>query len=137
MTTPITGGCACGAIRYEINADPIIGVECHCTDCQRESGNGHASHWVFPRAAAHIKGTVSEWAMIADSGNKKTRAFCPSCGTPVYMTFAANPDAFSVRAGSLDEPARYSPGIVTYKSRAPAWDKVDAALPSFDTMPPR
>ncbi len=136
MTKPYTGGCACGAIRYEINADPIIGVECHCSDCRHESGNGHASHWVFPRAAARIEGVVSEWSMTADSGNVKTRAFCPTCGTPVYMSFAANPAAFSVRAGSLDEPSRYTPNIVTYTSRALDWDPANTALPSFAEMPP-
>ncbi|HMW47277.1 MAG TPA: GFA family protein [Cellvibrionaceae bacterium] len=137
MTTPYTGGCACGAIRYEINAEPLIGVECHCSDCRHESGNGHASHLVFPRAAARIDGTASEWSMTADSGNIKTRAFCPTCGTPVYMIFAANPAAFSVRAGSLDEPSRYTPKVVTYTSRALAWDMVDSSLPSFTEMPPR
>jgi hypothetical protein len=137
MTKPFTGGCACGAIRYEITAEPIIGVECHCTDCKLESGNGHASHFVFPRNAVRIEGVAREWQFTADSGNQKTRAFCPQCGTSVYMTFAANPNALSVRAGTLDDPNRYTPTIVTYTSRALAWDKFDTSLPSFEKMPPR
>ncbi len=137
MTTSYTGGCACGAIRYQINAEPLVGVECHCTDCRLESGNGHASHLVFPRAAASIEGVAGQWDMTADSGNIKTRGFCPTCGTPVYMTFSANPAAFSVRAGTLDEPSRYVPSIRTYTSRALNWDRVDTSLPSFEEMPPR
>lgn len=137
MTTSYTGGCACGAIRYEITAEPFVGVECHCTDCRKESGNGHASHWVFPRAAARIEGEAGEWSMTADSGNVKTRAFCRRCGTPVYMTFSANPAAMSVRAGTLDDPSRYTPSVRTYASRALDWDRVDPNLPSFEEMPPR
>ena len=83
MTTPHHRRLRCGAIRYEINADPIIGVECHCTDCQRESGNGHAPTG-YSRAPPHIKGTVSEWAMIADSGNKNPGAFAPAAALCVY-----------------------------------------------------
>jgi hypothetical protein len=44
----------------------------------------------------------------------KTRAFCPACGSPVYMTFAAMPDLFTVHAASLDHPSRYAPQVVTY-----------------------
>ena len=47
---PYTGGCACGAIRYEISAEPIFMNHCQCRDCQRESGTGHGSYLTFPRA---------------------------------------------------------------------------------------
>ena len=74
--------------------------------------------------------------MVADSGNVKTRGFCPACGSPVYITFAAMPDFFTVHAASLDDPARYKPQIVTYRARGHAWDRVDPTLPAFEGMPP-
>lgn len=43
--------------------------------------------------------------MIGDSGNAKTRGFCPTCGSPVYVTFSAMPDFFTVHAASLDDQA--------------------------------
>jgi hypothetical protein len=73
--------------------------------------------------------------MVGDSGNVKTRAFCPACGSPVYLTFAAMPDLFTVHAASLDEPSRYQPQMVTYRVRGEAWDRIDPALPAFDKMP--
>ena len=74
--------------------------------------------------------------MVGDSGNVKTRGFCPQCGLPVYLTFAAMPDIFTIRAASLDEPARYKPQVVTYAARGHDWDRLDPSLPKFAGMPP-
>ncbi|MCE3254000.1 MAG: hypothetical protein K0Q67_3020 [Cellvibrio sp.] len=136
MSKPYSGGCACGAIRYEITGEPLVSVDCQCRDCSRESGTGHASHLVFLRANANLSGQASFWDMTADGGNIKTRAFCPTCGSPVYMTFATNPGVFTIRAASLDEPHRYSPQMVTYRKSGFAWDQINSALPAFEKMPP-
>lgn len=136
MSDIYTGGCACGAIRYAIEGEPLFSNECHCRDCQRESGTGHGSHLTFARAGVTLTGEARRWDMVADSGNVKTRAFCPTCGAPVYMTFSAMPDIFTIRAASLDDPSRYAPQVVTYGLRAPAWDHADPTLPRFDEMPP-
>lgn len=137
MPDAYTGGCACGAVRYTIAGEPVFSNDCHCRDCQQESGTGHGSHLTFMRAGVTLTGEARGWDMTADSGSVKTRAFCPTCGAPVYMTFSAMPDLFTIRAASLDDPSRYAPQAVTYASRAPAWDPVDPTLPKFATMPPR
>lgn len=136
MSQTYTGGCACGAIRYEISGEPIVQNHCQCRDCQRKSGTGHGSYLTFARGGVTHGGHATLWDMKGDSGNVKTRAFCPACGSPVYMTFAAMPDIFTVHAASLDEPERYRPQLVTYSVRAHAWDFLDPALPKFDRMPP-
>lgn len=136
MNEPYTGGCACGAIRYQIAGEPLVSVDCQCRDCSRESGTGHASHVVFLRADVNLSGQASLWDMTADSGNIKTRAFCPKCGSPVYMTFAANPAILTVRAASLDDPHRYNPQMVTYHDSGYACDQINPALPVFAKMPP-
>lgn len=136
MDKPHTGGCACGAIRYSITSEPLFSNHCQCRDCQRESGGGHGSYATFARADVTLTGEAKHWDMVADSGNVKTRAFCTQCGVPVYMTFAAMPDIFTIRAASLDEPARYRPQAVTYASRGHGWDHLDPDLPKFAAMPP-
>ncbi|MGR4867626.1 GFA family protein [Variovorax sp. LARHSF232] len=136
MSKPYTGGCACGAIRYDIAGEPLAMNDCQCRDCQRTSGTGHGSYLSFPRAGVTLSGQGTHWDMVADSGNVKTRGFCPVCGSPVYLTFAAMPEVFTVHAASLDDPGRYQPTMLTYTVRGHAWDPVDPALQSFDRMPP-
>jgi hypothetical protein len=142
MSKPYTGGCACGcacgAIRYEIPGEPLASTDCQCRDCQHMSGTGHGSYLTFAgRKNVRLTGAATEWAMTADNGNLKTRGFCPGCGAPVYVTFAAAPDLFTVHAASLDEPRRYKPQVVLYTARGHAWDRTDPALPTFAGMPPR
>lgn len=137
MNAAFTGGCACGGIHYEIAGEPMAMLDCQCRDCQRKSGTGHSSFLVFPRADVKLSGAATQWDTIADSGNVKTRAFCPTCGSPVYVTFPANPGIFAVHAASLDDPARFKPQFVTYAIRGHAWDRVDPALRKFERMPTR
>jgi hypothetical protein len=135
MSEPYTGGCACGAIRYEISDEPLVMNDCQCRHCQQKSGTGHGSYLTFARRdAVELTGEAKHWD--SDSGNVKTCAFCSTCGSPVYMTFAAMPDFFTIHAASLDDPGRYKPQMVTYGIRGYAWDQVDPAVPKFNKMPP-
>ncbi|HVE53972.1 MAG TPA: GFA family protein [Ramlibacter sp.] len=136
MNKPYTGGCACGAIRYEISGEPVFQNHCQCRDCQRQSGSGHGSYLSFLRSGVKLSGQATLWDMVADSGKGKTRAFCPACGSPVYMQFAAGPDVFTVHAASLDAPGRFAPQAVTYVARGLPWDRLDPYLRTFDGMPP-
>jgi hypothetical protein len=128
MNKPFTGGCACGAVRYEIPSEPMVMADCQCRDCQRRSGTGHGSYLTFTgRKDVRISGSATHWDLAADSGNVKTH---------VYLTFSFMPDLFTVHAASLDGPERYSPQMVFYRARGHAWDRVDPALTAFERMPP-
>lgn len=136
MTKPYTGGCACGAIRYETGSEPIFQNHCQCRDCQKRSGTGHSSFLTFPsRRDMTVTGTATSWRVAGDSGNEKIHCFCPACGTPVFLTFEAMPELVAVHAASLDDPDRFEPGVVTYNARAPAWDRLDPSLQTFGKMP--
>ena len=56
----ITGSCQCGAVRYEIDAEPMVALHCECLDCKKSSGSGHITAGAFPEAAVHITGTLKE-----------------------------------------------------------------------------
>ncbi|MET4633543.1 hypothetical protein ABIE08_001456 [Kaistia defluvii] len=136
MTTSYVGGCACGAIRYETSQDPVAELHCQCRQCQQRSGTGHSSYLAFgKRSDMKISGEASGWQVAGDSGNLKVHAFCPTCGTPVYVTFVAMPEMIAIHAASLDEPERFQPQFVTYASGGFAWDTMDAALTRFERMP--
>ncbi len=136
MTTTYSGGCACGAIRYEVPDAPVFQNHCQCLDCQGRSGTGHGSYLTFPdRARVKISGEAKLWEVIADSGNKKSHAFCPTCGSPVYLTFSAMQSLFTIHATSLDNPDDFKPHAVTYTARGQSWDKLDPKLTKFEKMP--
>jgi hypothetical protein len=137
MSKPFAGGCACGHLRYEIAAEPVFQNDCQCRQCQQTSGTGHGSYLTFAgRKAVKLDGRATHWDMKGDSGNVKSRGFCPVCGSPVYLTFAAMPEFFTIHAASLDDPGRYRPQAVTYTGRGHDWDHLDPALPKFAKMPP-
>jgi hypothetical protein len=137
MSRAYVGGCACGAVRYEIDDKPVFENHCQCRDCQRRSGTGHGSYLTFAdRAKVTVTGKAKTWRVAGDSGNEKIHAFCETCGAPVYLTFAAMPQVFSIPAGSLDTPELFQPNVVTYSVRALDWDPVDPRLTRFDKMPP-
>lgn len=137
MTRTYTGGCACGAIRYRTGSEPVFQNHCQCRDCQKRSGTGHGSYLTFPRRAdVTITGDANTWRVVAESGAEKVHAFCPTCGTPVYLTFPERPDPIAVHAGSLDDPSQFNPQAVTYSVRGHAWDTLDPSLRKFERMPP-
>jgi hypothetical protein len=132
-----SGGCLCGAVRYESDMEPVAAGHCHCLDCRKSSGTGHCSHIGLPDRGFRISGTLHFYDAPADSGNIVSRGFCPTCGSPIYSTNAAMPGMIFLRASSLDDPELFKPQMVVYAKRAPSWDAIAGALPSFETMPPR
>jgi hypothetical protein len=134
--TSYPGRCACGAVHYEIAAEPIRGFQCQCRDCQRDTGAGHASVMVFPRAAMSVTGPVTEILRTADSGEGKRKGFCSSCGSPLYNKPVSKPDFIGVYVGTLDDPSAFKPQMVMFASRGHAWDHLDPALPKLPYMRP-
>jgi hypothetical protein len=85
-----TGGCLCGAVRYRVDAEPVISRICWCRDCQHLSSNGTVNA-IFPSASIEVSGTPSEYASIADSGQQVRRRFCANCGAHLFADSTAAP----------------------------------------------
>ena len=137
MEFRFTGGCLCGAVRYECTGKPVAAGHCHCIDCRKSSGTGHCSHLMVPAQAFRISGEVTFYDAPADSGNQISRGFCPTCGSAIYSKNSGMPDLVIPRASSLDDPEVFEPQMVVYASQAPSWDRISASLPAFDEMPPK
>src|SRR3712207_8133002 len=58
---------------------------CQCRQCQRDSGTGHGSHVTFVGAPVKVTGEATLWTVVGEKGTRKSRAFCPTCGSPVYL----------------------------------------------------
>ena len=84
MAKGFSGGCLCGAVRFESTNDAMLAAHCHCIDCRKSSGTGHSTHVVVPEDGFSVSGEVRFYDHPADSGNVVTRGFCPTCGSPSY-----------------------------------------------------
>jgi hypothetical protein len=131
-----TGGCSCGAVGNEITAEPVRSFQCQCRDCQRDTGGGHASVMVFPRAAVQVTGDVVENLRRVDSGAEKRKGFCGKCGSPLYNKPKNVPDMIGVYVGTLDDPARFKPQLVMFASRGHDWDHLDPTVPRVPLIRP-
>jgi hypothetical protein len=132
MPTPFSGGCACGAIRYECTADPLFSANCHCRDCQRASGSAFASALIVPKTAFTLtKGAPKYHRVTADNGNAMERGFCPACGSPLFIDMAAYPTVICIQAASLDDPSWHRPTMDVWAGSAQPWDYMNPTLPKF------
>jgi hypothetical protein len=137
MSAPFTGGCACGAIRYECSAEPLRSVNCHCRDCQKATGSAYYPEILVPKEALRLtKGAPKYYAVKANSGTTLNRGFCSECGCPVLILIGDLPFS-SIAIGSLDDPSWYRPEMDIFTSRAHPWDVMNPELPKFPEMPPQ
>lgn len=131
-----TGGCLCGAIRYEAGGEPLFALMCHCRDCQQASGSGYVAAVRMPSAAFRItKGTPKTYIAKSDAGNEISRVFCGDCGAPLYVQVSTRPDMVGIRVSSFDDPSFFKPEANIFTKSAQPWDHMDAAVPRFETYP--
>lgn len=136
MSKSFSGGCLCGAVRYTCDGEPMMAGHCHCEDCRRSSGTGHCSHMAVPEDSLSLTGNLSRYLRPAGSGNMVTRAFCPTCGAPVFSTNAGMPGMVFLRASSLDDLEVFQPQMHVFTVQAASWDKPTSGIPAFERMPP-
>lgn len=126
MTQILAGGCACGAVRYELRGTPFDTGWCHCRTCQRSSG---APAVVFTTVAAAdfvvTHGMPARWR----SSPSGERGFCAGCGALLMMRLDFQPDTIDVAAGTLDAPDAVAPGFHIFCEEAVAWALLDDGLP--------
>jgi hypothetical protein len=136
ITTPFTGGCACGAIRYESTVEPVFMLHCHCRDCQRSSGGPFASLVVVPAEAFTLtQGSPRYHASPSEMGGMTRRGFCAECGTPVLGKPDSVPHIVAILTASLDNPGWFRPQADVWTCDAHPWDQMDPAVAKFEKYP--
>ena len=133
--THYAGRCLCGAVHYQIDAEPLVARICWCRTCQKIAGNGTANA-LFPAAAIAVTGDLACYVSTADSGNQISRQFCPACGSHLFASSSANALFRVVRIGTLDEPSAVPPQLNIWSGSAPNWACLDPALRAEVGQPP-
>ncbi|OJJ41455.1 hypothetical protein ASPWEDRAFT_167470 [Aspergillus wentii DTO 134E9] len=135
----IQGSCACRYVRYTVSQLPSIVVNCHCTECRKQSGAPYQS-W------AHFHRDAINWIVqptTRRSSNIATRSFCPRCGSSITMAYDVDPEMTGIAAGTIDDDASIpdqvpKPGFHIFLKEKAAWfDIPEDGAERWDSHPPR
>lgn len=124
----LTGGCYCGAIRYEVRSAPVNRTLCHCEMCRRTTGAPCVAWFTVPKGQLHLSGAAPTSFRSSSHG---TRSFCATCGT--QLTFADDdyPGDIDVSTCSLDHPAAAAPTSHIFTASQVPWLHCADELPRF------
>jgi hypothetical protein len=110
MESVRTGGCACGAVRYEVEGEPYQSGLCHCTKCRKLTGSIFSATANWRRSKFKMDGEIS----IYDK-----RSFCPICGSRLFFMLD---DAVEIFIGTLDQaPNDIHPMVEVWTIRREPW----------------
>src|ERR1019366_9874449 len=136
MTETLTGGCACGKLRYECDEKPIVQLICHCRDCQRASGSAFAAVLFVPSDRLTFKRAEPKYHSVkAESGRTMQRGFCGECGSPLLIYRPETPIVTLLQVASLDDPSVFTPSFEVWVSKADPWHPLHPDTVKFDEGP--
>jgi hypothetical protein len=130
-----SGGCMCGAVRYEVSGDLVRMVNCHCDDCRKNTGASFATNVFFNTENVQVtEGKTRSFEHISDAGNRKIKEFCPTCGSQLFSSTIGRP-LTSVKVGSIDDASFVKPTANLYCKRALSYSHLSDDLKNFEQMP--
>ena len=126
---PLTGGCGCGAVRFEIDAPLVSALYCHCTRCQRRTGTAAAaSARVAPGSLRVVRGQEHVRRWTPEGGLAKD--FCGECGSALFASDPESGEVAVVRFGAFDADPGVRPDARQFVADAAAWEPIpDDGLP--------
>ena len=105
MSNSMTGGCACGRVRFTASVDNDDAYLCHCRMCQRASGSLSIAFVNLPQARIAWEGEP-DWF---DSSPIAERPYCRECGTSLGFRYKEGSDKMDLSVAAFDDPARFRP----------------------------
>ena len=126
-----SGGCLCGAVRYECNAEPLGMAICHCTHCQKVSGSAFSVNIVVPAPSVTWQGQSGSYADTGESGKPLSRKFCRNCGSSLATETEALPGAIVIKAGTLDDKSWLKPNYHIWTRSAQPWVQIQSGATTF------
>lgn len=129
----LSGGCQCGAVRYEVDGEPQHAALCHCSDCRKSAGAPMVAWAAF--AESEFKETKGA-AKAYNSSGASMRSFCGDCGTGLYFRNADTlPGIVDIQIATLDDPeALPAIGHIQVAERI-SWMEHAHTLPHFARYP--
>jgi hypothetical protein len=130
--TPLTGGCLCGGVRFELSEPPTSASYCHCTRCQKRTGtSSSAQAAVDGRAFRFVSGEelVKCWS---PPGGGYDKCFCGECGSHLFSRHPDHPERMGIRMSAFDGDPGVRPSRRTFTNYAAVWEAIpDDGLERF------
>jgi hypothetical protein len=128
LSSDLSGGCACGQVRYRLEAAPMFVHCCHCKDCQRQTGTAFVLNALIETKHLTQSGEVRFFGMPTDSGQPHNIARCVA--TAMWSHYGGREVLSFVRVGTLDEPASLQPDIHIYTRSKLPWIALPPDVPA-------
>jgi hypothetical protein len=133
---PLTGGCLCGAVRFEVTAPLVDALYCHCTRCQRRTGGAASISAITVPGSVRI---VSGEELLAsyDPADGSSKVFCSACGGGLWAQSPVDPNRKFVRMGTFDTDPEIRPSFRQFTDYAAPWEPIpDDGLPRYPERRP-
>ena len=133
---PLSGGCSCEAIRFAVNAIPLLVYVCHCSECQRASGSAFGLQMlVSAESFVLTRGKPKPWRRNGAGDVGSAAWFCSECGGSIFGESIERPGIINVRAGTLDETWWLRPIAIISLRSAQAWQRIHNNAECFHAIP--
>lgn len=130
----LTGGCICGAVKFETNQQPLWISHCHCTYCRKMSGSPFSTGLMYRSEAVRWSGEMRSY----ESSPGIFRVCCPNCGCYLAFREGAAPEKDCVMLGVLDDPSKIEvDGNVNhiFAKHELRWLHMEDGFPRADELP--
>jgi len=124
----LSGKCACGAVTWTTQADPLWAGHCHCDTCRRFTSAPFTSFFGVPRKSVIWTGTLQEFKT---SQGRIARQFCSKCGTQMTYQNEIWPDETHLYAATLDDPTQFAPKAHFHYAERLDWVEMTDDLPKY------
>jgi len=128
------GGCGCGAVRYRVTGEPIFVNNCHCTQCQHQTGSTSVVNAFFEAERVELlAGELAESTVVAGSGGPHVIVRCAACGAALWSYYPRlGRLGLGLRVGTLDDSGSMRPDAVIFVSEAMPWVAHPQDIPVFE-----
>lgn len=132
----ITGRCYCGALRYEVEGEPVFKGQCHCRECQFITGGGPNIFMGVPAAGLRFVEGEPKGFTREDLEGPATREFCANCGTHILTRTPRNPTVVILKVGTLDDAAVFDgPQIAIWTDDMPPYHRIPEGVATYPKFP--
>jgi len=129
----VTGGCMCGAVKFEVNAPLLGAARCYCKRCQRRTGTAFSQTGLTQPGSFRITDGEEHVRMYEPGGDGWNKGFCAQCGSHLLTRNAENPDLLAVRMGALDQDPRIPVRAHQFVAYVAPWYEIpEDGLPRFE-----